>query len=114
MWLGLLGVLTVATIYFLTELGLPGMPPTFWKESLIFLTASFAVVFIYLQRARRETFLYLYLATMVIKLFVFAGYNIWIILKDKEQAPANVIFFLIVYLFFTAWELFVLFPRASR
>ena len=114
MWLAVLVALAIISVYLLEHLHVAGMPPTFWKESLIFLGASFMLIYLYLKKAGKGAFLQLYLATMVVKLLAFGGYNIWVILEDSEHAPANVIFFLIIHVSLTVWEVLVLFPQPKR
>jgi hypothetical protein len=88
--------------------------PTYRWESLILLNFTTAVVFFYLIRSDRGLFVQLYLLTLVIKLFAYAGFNLVIILKDRPNAAANVAFFFVVYLIFTTLELIFLYRKVSN
>jgi hypothetical protein len=86
--------------------------PTYRWESLILLNFTTAVVFFYLIRSDRGLFVQLYLLTLVIKLFAYAGFNLVIILNPN--AAANVAFFFVVYLIFTTLELIFLYRKVSN
>ena len=88
--------------------------PTFLWQSVILLNFTTAVIFFYLIRSEKGLFVQLYLLTLVIKLFAYAGYNLVIILKDRVNAGANVSFFLVLYLVFTTLELVFLYRKISR
>jgi len=112
LWLVVLVVLAISGVYVVQAYGI--VPPTFWKESLLFLTASFGLMFLYLFRASAAVFIYLFLASMVVKLLAFAAYCVWMILEDKQNAGSNVVFFLIMYVVLTSWEVIALFRKSTR
>ena len=72
------------------------------------------MIFVYLVRAGDNSFVQLYLLTMVVKLLAYCAYNVVIILQDRENAGINVGFFLITYLLFTTLELAFLYRRIPR
>jgi hypothetical protein len=88
--------------------------PSYFWTTLIFLNFSTLIIFFYLIRAGSGTLIQLYLLTMVLKLFAYCGYNLLIILRDRENAGINVGFFMIAYLIFTTLELVFLYRRIGR
>jgi hypothetical protein len=89
------------------------LPPYMW-QTLIFLNLTTGIIFYYLIKSDKSLFVQLYLLTMVIKLFAYAGYNVIIIMLDRENAGANVGFFLVTYLIFTTLELLFLYRKISN
>lgn len=80
--------------------------PSFFVQTLILLTLTTSVIFIYLFRARGSAyFTQLYLLTMVVKVLAYCAYNLLMVLKDKPSAVENVIFFMVVYFAFTVLEI---------
>jgi hypothetical protein len=88
--------------------------PSFFWQTLIFLNFSTLLIFYYVIRSGSNSFVQLYLLTMVLKLFAYCAYNIVIILQDRENAGINVGFFMITYLLFTTLELVFLYKRIGR
>ena len=88
--------------------------PSFLWQTVILLNFTTAVIFFYLIRSDKGLFVQLYLLTLVIKLFAYAGYNLVVILEDRPNAGANVGFFFILYLIFTTLELVFLYRKISR
>jgi hypothetical protein len=105
--LWVIGVLCVQTDL------LPTLPGLFW-EILIFQAFSTTILFLYLYRAQSNSFVQLYLFTMVIKLLAYGGFAVFVILADRAGAPLNIGFFLISYLLFTVLELMILYPKINR
>jgi hypothetical protein len=102
------------TTFLLHQSGfLESFPSYFWP-TLIFLNFSTLLIYFYLLRAGDNSFVQLYLLTMVIKLLAYCAYNIVIILRDRENAGINVGFFLIAYLLLTTLELAFLYRRIGR
>lgn len=80
--------------------------PSFFVQTLILLTITTSVIFVYLFRARESSyFTQLYLLTMVVKVLAYCAYNLLMVLKDKPAAVNNVVFFMVVYFVFTALEI---------
>jgi hypothetical protein len=92
---------------------LPTLPGLFW-EILICLALSTTILFRYLYRAQSNSFVQLYLLTMVIKLLAYGAFAVFVILEDRAGAPLNIGFFLISYLLFTLLELVILYPKINR
>jgi len=85
--------------------------PSFAKESIALLFITNLIIFYYLNRLSREIFVQLYLLSMALKILAFAAFILIIILKNRDGAFANVVFFLIAYLIFTALEVAFLYKR---
>lgn len=89
--------------------------PSFFSATLILLAFTTAVMFVYLVRANRSGFfVQLYLITMVFKLLAYCGFNLWMILTDRESAVGNVVFFMITYFVFTVLEIAFLYGKISN
>jgi hypothetical protein len=88
--------------------------PTFFWKSLIFLTFSTAMIFVYLYKANNPGFfLQLYLLTMVVKLLAYCAFCLVMILTDKRSAIGNAVFFMSTYFVFTVIEIAFLFKRIN-
>ena len=73
------------------------------------------VIFVYLYRlAKPSVFVQLYLFSMAVKLLACFAYTLLMIREDKSGAVVNVLYFLIVYLLFTALEIAFLYRRISH
>lgn len=103
-------VLTVALIAFAAvrlaaQWSWIAVVPSYNAESLIVLTAFTLVIYRYLDRIRTPAvFVQIYLLTMAIKLLAYGVYVGFMIADDRSGAPANVVFFLVLYVIFTVIE----------
>jgi hypothetical protein len=89
--------------------------PSFFYQTLIFLTVGTGIMFRYLYRiSKPETFVQLYLLMMVVKILAFGAYAFFIVLKDRAGATYNIVFFMICYFIFTALEIAFLFRKTNR
>ena len=86
-------------------------PPSFSNESIALLFFVNVIIFYYLNRLSKDIFVQLYLLSMAVKILAYASFTIIIILKDRDGAFANVVFFLIAYLIFTVLEVAFLYKR---
>ena len=66
------------------------------------------------KRDKPELFIHLYLATLGIKLISYAAYLVFMVKKQPEMSVANVVFFLIGYVIFTALETVFLYRFVNR
>ncbi|HKZ36295.1 MAG TPA: hypothetical protein VJ184_01500 [Chryseolinea sp.] len=107
-----LGVTLVAlTWLFLDQQWIKGLP-SFFFETLIFLLVSTSILYIYLYKFDKpDFFIQLYLLTMAVKFLAYGAYNFVMILEDKIGAVQNVIWFMLLYLTFTALEILFLFRK---
>ncbi len=88
--------------------------PSFFYQTLIFLTFGTGLMFRYLYRINKpDTFVQLYLFMMVLKIVAFGAYAFFIALKDRAGATYNIVFFLICYFIFTALEIAFLFQKTK-
>ena len=88
--------------------------PSFFYQIILFLLFATFVIFRYLYRLEKpDFFVRLYLLTMVVKFIAYGAFNLIVILEDRSGAPANVVFFMIVYLLFTALEIVFLYRKIS-
>ena len=85
--------------------------PSFSNESIALLFCVNVIIFYYLNRLSKDIFVQLYLLSMAVKILAYASFTIIIILKDRDAAFANVVFFLIAYLIFTVLEVAFLYKR---
>ncbi|HEY0653952.1 MAG TPA: hypothetical protein VGD65_12525 [Chryseosolibacter sp.] len=88
--------------------------PSFFIQTLIFLTFSTALVFFYLYTAEKPGFfVQLYLLTMAVKLLAYLVFCFVMISNDKPSAVGNVVFFMATYFLFTALEIGFLYRKIS-
>jgi hypothetical protein len=88
--------------------------PSFFYPTLLFLLLGTAIIYRYLIKVEKpEFFVQLYLITMAMKLLTYGAYCWVMIAQDNAGAPANVGFFLAVYLAFTVLEIGFLFHKIS-
>lgn len=89
--------------------------PSFLYETTWLVALITSILFVYLYRLEKATyFVQLYLLSMVAKLIAYLVYNTIIVLEEPGNAVANVVYFLIVYLVFTALEIGFLYRKISR
>ncbi len=88
--------------------------PSFFYQTLIFLVFTTATIFVYLYKVNKPGFfIQLYLLTMVVKFIAYGAYNLLMILEDRTGASLNVIFFMLLYVVFTALEIAFLYRKIS-
>jgi hypothetical protein len=108
-------VLSVVLVVSITQV--PAATPSHAYPILLFLFITTSALFYYLLRSKINhpgTFVQFYLLTIAVKLIAYAGFLIFVILKNKDGAAANVVFFMIVYFLFTMTEVAFLYRRVSR
>jgi hypothetical protein len=89
--------------------------PSFYLHSLCFLLLSSVLSFSILRKAGSPSnFLRLYLLSTTLKLILYSIYNLVTIYLDRAAASANVLFFMVTYLIFTALETVFLYREISR
>jgi hypothetical protein len=89
--------------------------PSFFLQSLILLIFGTTTLFVYLFRFNRSGyFVQIYLLTMGIKLVGYGAYNFFMIAEDEAGAASNVVWFMLVYVIFTALEIGFLYPKISK
>ena len=87
------------------EAWIPQMPSFVFQTTWVVATFT-TILFVYLYRSDKGSFfVQLYLLSMVVKLIGYLAYSLLIILEDRQGAPANVVYFLLVYFLFTAIEI---------
>ncbi len=91
-----------------------GMMPSYFYQTLFFVPFTTFVIFAYLTKVTRpEIFVQLYLLTMIVKFITYGAYMFSVIVDDKRGAPGNVVFFMVLYAFFTALEVAFLYRKIS-
>ena len=91
-----------------------GSIPSYFNQTLFFVPFTTFVIFAYLYKVgKAEIFVQLYLLTMVVKFIAYGAYMFFVIVDDKPGAPGNVVFFMLLYAFFTALEIAFLFRKVS-
>ena len=89
--------------------------PSFFVTTLVFTTLTTALLYSYLvKRAAPGFFVPMYLLTMVVKLLGGGVYAYILITTDKAGTAANVVFFLLAYMTFTALEIVFLHRYINR
>src|SRR5262245_6648954 len=89
--------------------------PSFFYQTILFLVFGTFVVFRYLYRIEKpDFFVRFYLLTIALKFVAYGAYNLVVILEDRVGAAANVTFFILLYLLFTALEIGFLYRKISR
>jgi hypothetical protein len=89
--------------------------PSFFYQTLLFLIFGTGLIYAYLYRSGKPGFfVQLYLLTMAVKILAYGAYNFIVILEDPAGAVRNVVWFLILYLSFTALEVGFLYGKISR
>ena len=89
--------------------------PSFLYESTWLLGFITTVIFVYLYRSGSQShFVQLYLLSMVVKLIACFVFMLLVVLEDRQGAVANVLYFLLVYVIFTAAEIGFLYRKISR
>jgi hypothetical protein len=107
--------LILALVKFTVYSGWIQRAPTSALPTLILMVLSTAIIYRYLYRLQNPSqFVILYLLLMVMKLVLYLGYNIFLVLKRGSDAVPNVVFFLIVYCTFTALEIGFLYRHINR
>jgi predicted membrane channel-forming protein YqfA (hemolysin III family) len=88
--------------------------PSFLYETTWLVAIFTAVIFVYLYRSSKSGyFVQLYLLSMVVKLLACFAYNLIMITADRPGAILNVLYFLLVYVLFTAVEIGFLYRKIS-
>lgn len=89
--------------------------PSFLYETAWLIAVTTVILFLYLYRwAKPSLFVQLYLLSMAVKLIAYFAYNMVMILDDRPGATGNVLYFLVVYVVYTALEIAFLYRRVSR
>jgi hypothetical protein len=107
-----LSLLFIALRFILIQQGVLEHPPSFFYTSLAFGAFVTVVIYAYLVGVRKaDFFIQLYLLLMVVKIVAALGYSTLMVLKDKPGAKINVVFFLLIYVGFTALEVVFLYRQ---
>ncbi|MEJ1239134.1 hypothetical protein WBG78_13445 [Chryseolinea sp. T2] len=79
--------------------------PSYSMQTAAILAVFTIVIYRYLDKIEKpELFIQIYLLSMTIKLIAYGVYVVLMIVDDKPGANSNVLFFLILYVVFTALE----------
>jgi hypothetical protein len=106
-FVGLLQLLLVAGV--LTAV------PSFFYATLVFMTVVTAVVYVYLFRVKEPAhFTQFFLLLTVVKLIACLAYCTVMVLKSRQDSKTNVVFFLAMYIIFTAAEVIFLYSKSRR
>jgi hypothetical protein len=96
------------------RLGWIAAAPSYYLQSLILLSLFTVVIYRYLDRLKNPgLFVQIYLLSMAVKLVAYGAYVILMILDDKAGANKNVLFFLVLYVIFTALEVGFLYRKIA-
>jgi len=89
--------------------------PSFLFQTSFFLLFTTVITYMYLQRATNaEDFVRLYLGIVALKLMMGLGYAVVMVTQDRNEAAANVLFFLTAYLILTGVEVAFLYRDRNR
>lgn len=107
----------VCSVFFVvmaTRLGWIDAVPSYYRQTAIVLAVFTLVIYRYLYRLDKpETFVQMYLLSMTVKLIGYGAYVILMIIDDKPGANKNVLFFLVLYVVFTALEVAFLYRKIA-
>lgn len=79
--------------------------PSYYVQSTAILAIFTLLIYRYLYRLEKpELFIQIYLLSMTVKLIAYGVYVVLMIIDDKAGANKNVLFFLVLYVIFTALE----------
>jgi len=112
----LLGIALVVVLgsMLAVRLGVLADLPSFFYETTILVVLCTAGLCRFLTRpAPPDFFVQLYLLTMVVKLMGYGCYIFVVLFLDPAGGPANVVFFLLLYGFYTLLEIVFLHRRIS-
>ena len=90
-------------------------PPAFLYQTLIFLSLTTIGLYRFLLKTKEERpdyFVQLYLLTLVIKLIASSVY-LFIVVQSQANPATDVVFFMAVYVVFTALEIAFLYKRVD-
>jgi hypothetical protein len=91
--------------------------PGYFYKTLIFLFICTVGLYRFLLKTKQQRpdfFVHFYLATLAVKLVAFGAYVFFMVRKQPEQAHQNIIFFMLVYVIFTALEIGFLYRHVNR
>ncbi len=95
-----------------------GIPlPSYALQSLILLFLATSGLYYFLKKTKQQQpdiFPQLYLLTIAVKLLAYGAYLGLVIWDDRSGAFANVVFFLVVYVIFTVFEIAFLWRQLNR
>ena len=107
-------LLIVALICFGGAYYLAPVRPSFLIETTLFLFLVTMAIYRYLYNLKDpQLFTTIYLATLAFKILIYGGYTVAIILMDRQGSVENVLYFLVTYMLFTAFEVGFLYQRIS-
>lgn len=92
------------------------MLPTYWLEILIANLFLTLVIYVYLEKIRKEQpqiFAQFYLLSIVVKMMGGLGLITFVVWDEPEAAIGNVVLFIVSYLAFTLLEVISLLARSS-
>ena len=109
------GVCALLITLLSVSLGWIESPPSYYVQSLLILGIFTVVIYRYLDRLKNpEIFVQIYLLSMMVKLIAYGVYVVLMIIDDKAGANQNVVFFLVLYVLFTALEVGFLHRKIAR
>jgi hypothetical protein len=109
------GVCALLITLLSVNLGWIESAPSYYVQSLLILGIFTVVIYRYLDRLKNpEIFVQIYLLSMMVKLIAYGVYVVLMIIDDKGGANQNVVFFLILYVLFTALEVGFLHRKIAR
>jgi hypothetical protein len=91
--------------------------PGHFYQTLLFLFVSTVGLYRFLLRTKQQRpdfFVQFYLATLTVRLIAFGTYVFLMARSQPEQAPSNIVFFMVVYFIFTAIEIGFLYRQVNR
>ncbi len=101
-----MAVVVMAVTLFLIKVGAI-TSPSFLQATLVIMTASTALIFLFLSRTNPRQpldFVRNFMLTLVLKI-ILSGFYVFVFLRlDPAAANANVTFFIVNYFLFTAYE----------
>ena len=92
-----------------------GALPTFFYATIIYMAVVTVVLYSYLYKVFDPTrYIQLFLLLTVVKLIACLAYCTVVVLKKRQDWKSDVIFFLVIYIVFTAVEVVFLYRRTAQ
>ena len=88
--------------------------PSFFFSTLILIVLSTGLLYRHLYNVSRAYFVQLYLLTIAMKILAYGAYIFIVVMKDRQGATSNVVFFMALYVVFTALEIGFLYRKIAH
>ncbi|MEQ9592829.1 MAG: hypothetical protein RLN86_09535 [Cyclobacteriaceae bacterium] len=91
--------------------------PSYFYQTLVLVTIGTVGIYFYLVEVKKERptyFTQLYILTLFVKILAYGAYVLIVVWDDPKGADMNALFFMILYFFFTAAEVYFLYKKVTH